>query len=134
MRSTLALAAACLALIAAVASALSAQGDVIVFFLILGVVAVVIAVLCAGPWTRPARLAARALAVAWGIAAIWIGALLVWYQASCACSTAVPLEPDPSVAGIPTTLFHLLATYLGGVLVVVATFSDRLATRGAGRR
>lgn len=134
MRSVLALVAAALALIAAGVSAVSGEDDVVAFFVTLAVVAGVIAVLCTEPFTRPKRLIARTLAVAWAIAAIWIGALLVWYQTSCACSSTVPLDPVPSVSGIPTTLFHLLATYLGGTLVVVATFSGRLAARGAGRR
>ena len=135
MRSVLALVAAALALIAAGVSAVSGEDDVVAFFVTLAVVAGVIAVLCTEPFTRPeAVLIARTLAVAWAIAATWIGALLVGYQTSCACSSTVPLSPDPSVSGIPTTLFHLLATYLGGTLVVVATFSGRLAARGAGRR
>lgn len=130
VRSTLALVAAGLSAIAAVASAVAGEDDVIAFFLVMTAVAVVIAVLGARPWTGAARLVARTLAVAWVVAAIWIGALLVWYQGSCACSSAVPVGPGPNVAGVPTTLFHLLATYLGGALVVVATFSGRLAARG----
>ncbi len=114
MRTALALGAAVLSLVAALASALAGEDDMIVFFLVLAGVAVVIAALTTGPWTRPARLVARTLAVAWVVAAIWIGALLVWYQSLCACSSPAPIGPPPNVAGIPTTLFHLLATYLGG--------------------
>ena len=134
MRSALALLAAGPALVAAGASAVSGEQDVIAFFVALAVVAGVIAALCTGPFTGARRMIARTLAVAWAIAAIWIGALLVWYQTSCACSGTVPVDPGPNVAGLPTTLVHLLATYLGGALVVVATFSGRLAARGAGRR
>lgn len=134
MRTTLALGAAALALIAAFASGVSGETDVIGFFLVLTAAAIVIAALATGPWTRPARLLARTIAVAWVVAAVWIGALLVFYQAACGCSSPVPIDPPPNMAGIPTTLFHLLATYLGGALVIVATFSGRLAARGAGRR
>ena len=134
MRSALALAAAGLALIAAAASAVSGEDDVVAIFLVLTVVAVVIAVLCAGSWSGRARVAARTLAVLWVVAAVWIGVLLVVYQTSCACSSAVLVGPDPNVAGIPTTFFHLLATYLGGAFVGVATFSGRLAAHGAERR
>ena len=134
MRSVLAFVAAGLALIAAGASIVSGDDDVVGFFLVLTVVAVVIAVICARPSTGRARIVARVLAGAWAFAAIWIAVLLGWYQTSCACSIPVPVEPGPNVAGLPTTLFHLLATYVGGVLVVVATFSDRLATRADERR
>ena len=134
MRTVLALAAAALAIVAALVSAVSGEDDVIAFFLVLAGGALIIALLTAGPWTRPARLAARALAVAWAVTAAWIGVLLAWYQTACACSSAGPIDPDPNVAGIPVTVFHLLATYLGGALVVVATFSARLAAHGAERR
>ena len=134
MRTVLALAAAVLAAVAALASAIAGEDDVIAFFLVLAGGAVIIAALTAGPWTRPARLAARTLAVAWAVTAVWIGVLLAWYQTSCACSTPVPIDPAPNVVGIPVTVVHLLATYLGGALVVVATFSGRLAARAAERR
>jgi hypothetical protein len=133
MRSKLAIVAAILAGLAAIASWWSHEDDTVAFFLVLGAVAVVIAALANGPWTGRRRLVGRSLAVAWVVAAAWIGILLVGYQTSCACSTTVLSGPDSNVAGIPTTLFHLLATYLGGALVVVATFSGRLATRAAER-
>jgi hypothetical protein len=134
MRSALALAAAFLAALAAVASWWSGEDDTIAFFVVLAVVAVAIAALANGSWVGRRRLVGRSLAVAWVLAAVWIGVLLVGYQTSCACTTAPLAEPDPNVAGIPTTLFHVLATYVGGVLVAVATFSDRLAAHGAERR
>ena len=129
MRTSLALGAALLSVGAAIASAVSGEGDVIVFFAVLAAVAVIIAALAAGPWTRPARLVARSLAVGWVVAAVWIAGLLVWYQSTCGCSSPAPSGPPPNVGGIPTTIFHLLATYVGGALVTVATFSDRIAAR-----
>ena len=134
MRSALALAAAFLAALAAVASWWSGEDDTVAFFAVLAVVAVAIAALANGSWVGRRRLAGRSLAIAWALAAVWIGVLLVGYQTSCACTTAPLAGPDPNVAGIPTTLFHVLATYLGAALVVVATFSDRLGARADGRR
>ena len=74
MRSELALAAAVLAGLAAIASWWSHEDDTVAFFLVLGAVAVVIAALANGSWTGAAALVARSLAVAWVVAAGWIGA------------------------------------------------------------
>lgn len=127
MRTILALVASGLSALAALASMATGQGDFAPFFFGLAVMAAVVAWLL-GPgrrWPR-ARAIAKGAAVVWVIAAIWIALLLLWWQALCACSYAEPIGPPPNVAGIPTTLFQLAATYLGGAFVVVAAFSGRL--------
>lgn len=134
MRTILAMAASGLGLLAGVVSIAGGQGDFAPFFFALSGFAGIIAWLI-GPGARPprARMIAKGLAVLWAIVAIWIGLLLLWWQASCACSYPEPIGPPPNVAGIPTTVFQLTATYLGGALVVVAAFSRRLGPRGEAR-
>lgn len=131
MRTILALGASGLSVLAALASIAGGQGDFAPFFFGLAVVAAVVAwLLGPGRQLPRARTIAKSLAVLWAIGAIWIALLLLWWQAMCACSSPEPVGPPPNVVGIPTTVFQLAATYLGGAFVIVAAFSRRLDRRG----
>ena len=134
MRTILAAAAAVLAVVAAIVAGQTGEADKVPFFIVMAAGAIVVASLTAGPWTRPSRLLARTIAVAWIGTAVWVAALLVWERTLCACSGPTPPLESPNVGGIPTTWFHLAATYLGGALVLVAAFSDLPGVRGAARR
>lgn len=133
LRVGLSLGAAALALVADVVSQLDGDTDLVPFFAILAVAAFVVAVAVGSPFQGRHRLVARAVTVGWAIAAVWIGALLVMYQVSCACSRAGPLAPEATYLGLPATAYHLAATYLGGALLLVATFgrSTRDARTGS---
>ncbi len=122
MRTILAATAAVLAILAAAASAIAGDSDLIAFFVVLAAVATIIAALASGRWVGPPRNIARVLALGWVGTAIWIAGLLVIYQGACGCSRPEPALVPPNVLGIPSTLFHLVATYVGGSLVVGAAF------------
>jgi hypothetical protein len=141
-RSALALAASALAGLATVVSSDAGDGDLVPFFVILTFGAGVIAALVRTPFEGQRRAVARLLSVAWLVAAVWIGSLLVWYQVACGCSRpmAEGLPPEPMYLGLPPSAFHLAATYAGMALVLVATFGraerrrqDRRATNSSNR-
>ncbi len=128
MRTILALAASGLSVLALAVSLATGGDDIAPFFAVLAVAAAVIAWLVRpGDHSVWAGRSARGLAVLWVGAAVWIAVLLVMFRTMCGCSYAEPVAPPPNVAGIPATVFHLAATYLGGAFVVVAAFSRRLA-------
>jgi hypothetical protein len=126
MRSFLTIVAAVLALGAALVSISTGDRDVVPFFLLLTVVAAVLALLTViGPWSGARRIVGRILALGWLVTAAWIGGLLVWYQVACACSSPEPVGPTPDVLGLPAAAYQLIATFGGAALVVVATFGGR---------
>ena len=119
----LALAASALAAVATVISSLDGDLDLVPFFVLLTFAGGLIAVLLHPPVGGSGRLAARVLALAWAGAAIWAGALLVWYQVACGCSSPPPV-PEATYLGIPASAFHFAAAFVGGALVVVAAFGS----------
>lgn len=70
---------------------------------------------------------ARGIGVVWPGAAGWIGVLLIWERATCACSSPLPMD-EAAYLGLTATVYHLAGVYLGGALMAVAAFSRRLAT------
>ncbi len=124
-RSVLCLLASALAAIAAVLSSLDGDLDLVPFFVGLTFAAGLLAWAVHPPMMGARRTFARLAAIAWVSAAIWIGGLLVMYQATCGCSRAAPTSPVQTYLGLPATAYHLAATYLGGALVVVAVFGLR---------
>ena len=119
----LAVAASALAALTTVISSLDGDLDLVPFFAALTFGGGLIAVLLQPPVTRQARTIARLLALGWAGAAIWAGALLVWYQTACGCSSPPP-APVQMYLGVPATVFHLAAAFGGGALVNVATFGS----------
>ena len=128
-RSTLALAAAALAALAAVVASLDGDADIVPFFVALTLAGGVGAWAVHEPFAGRRILLAGGLAVAWLGAAGWIGALLLWYQATCACSYPVQ-PPEATYLGLTATAYHLAGVYLGGTLMAVAAFSRTLQRSG----
>ncbi len=55
---------------------------------------------------------------AWVVAAVWIGVLLLMYQAMCGCSSP-PRPRELTYLGLTATAYHLVGLY-GGMALVVA--------------
>ncbi len=123
----LALAASGLAAVATAISSLDGDADLVPFFVLLTFAGGLIAVLLQPPIAGFRRTFARFLALGWVGAAIWAGALLVWYQVACGCSSPPP-APVATYLGIPASAFHLTAAFVGGALVLVATFGSPART------
>lgn len=68
---------------------------------------------------------AKAIAVAWLGAAAWVGVLLSMYQAS----SRPPTAPEAHYLGLTATAYHLLALYVGALLVTLAAFGPRRLDR-----
>ena len=119
MRSVLGLAASALAGIAAIVADL--DGGIAPFFVGLTFFAGVEAWATQSPYAGPRRILARAIAVVWLVAAVWVGVLLVWYQAACACSGPPPPPPNLYV-GLPGTVYQLLGLYGGLILILASAF------------
>jgi hypothetical protein len=120
----LALAASALAGVATAIASLDGDLDLVPFFVSLTFAGGLIAVLLQPPLEPTRRNVARVLALAWAGAAIWAGALLVWYQAACGCSSPPP-APVATYLGIPATAYHVAATFGGAAFVTVAAFGSR---------
>jgi hypothetical protein len=132
----LALAAAALAAVPLRFSRIDGDADLDSFFVILAGAAVVVALLLGrDPAGRRRVLTARAIAVAWLIVGAVILVLLGMSGITCGCSSPDPasLPPAPTLAGLPATAFHVLATYGGGLLVAIAAFVPRRSHRRSER-
>lgn len=73
----------------------------------------------------------------WLLAAIWIGILLVTYQAMCACSSP-PRSAEATYLGLSATVYHLAGVYggllfatLAAILVERRTRRERTTAAGA---
>jgi len=119
MRSPLGLAASALAAIAAIVA--DVDGGETAFFIGLTFFAGVEAWAAQSPFAGRRRIIARAIAVVWFVAALWIGALLLWYQAACACSGPPP-SPTTLYLGLPGTVYHMVGLYGGLVLILASAF------------
>jgi hypothetical protein len=129
LRSILGLAASALAGVAAIVADL--DGGVAPFFVGLTFVAGVEAWAAQSPFAGTRRFLARGIAVAWLVAALWIGFLGVWFGLACGCSG--PPKPPPSLyLGVPGTAYQLLGLYGGLILVLGSAFGpDRWFKRAA---
>ncbi len=125
-RSTLALAASFLAGVAAVVSSLDGDVDLVPSFVGLTFIGGIGAWAVGDPYVGPRKILARVIGVIWLVAAVWIGGLLLWFQAACGCSGPPP-SPEATYLGLTATVFHLVAVYLGGALMAVAAFGRSLA-------
>jgi hypothetical protein len=128
-RSTLALGAILLAGLAAVVASQDGDADIVPFFVALTVAGGIGAWAVHEPYEKQRRMLARGIAIVWLGAAVWIGVLLLMYQAACACSMPAPIAPEATYLGLTATVYHLAAVYVGGALMAVAAFSRALATR-----
>jgi hypothetical protein len=121
MRSILALAASALAAVAAIVADL--DGGVAPFFVGLTFFAGVEAWATQSPYTGPRRIVARAIAVVWLVAAVWIGVLLVMYQTACGCSSPSP-PPTNFYIGLPGVIYELVGLYGGLILILASAFGN----------
>jgi hypothetical protein len=67
------------------------------------------------------RRSAQGIALAWVAAAVWIGVLLMMFQAS----SGPPPAPEERYLGLTATFFHMAAVYGGALLASVAAFGPR---------
>jgi hypothetical protein len=126
-RSSLAIGAALLAGLAGVVASQDGDADIVPFFIGLTVLAGLGAWALHEPYDGQRRLLSRGIGVTWLGAAGWIGALLLWQQALCGCSSPPPV-PEETYLGLTATIYHLAGVYLGGALMAVAAFSRRLGS------
>jgi len=136
MRSLFGLGASALAALAAVIASDSRNGDIVPFFISLTFVGGVLAWAVHEPFIGIRRRIARAIALAWAVAAVWAGGLLVMVLTVWASSIGLTPTPEATYLGLPATIYHLAGLYGGFVLVAVATFGpepwlERLGARTA---
>ncbi len=121
MRGVLGLAASGLAGLAAVIASLDGDGDIVPFFVGLTFAGGVAAWSAHPPFEGVRQRVARAIAIVWLVAAVWVAVLLVMsvtvWQAS-----SPPRLPEQTYLGIPATAYHLLGLYGGTVLVLLLAF------------
>ena len=126
-RSTLAIGASALAGIAGVVASQAGDASLVPFFIGLTFLGGIGAWAVQEPYTGQRLMLARGIAGLWLVAAGWIAVLLLMERVACGCSSPPPL-PDETYVGLPATVYHVAAVYLGGALMTVAAFSRRLST------
>jgi hypothetical protein len=120
MRSVLGLIASALAGLAAAIASLGNDSEIVPFFVALTFVGGVAAWSAHPPFGGQRRRLAQAVAVAWLVAAVWVGVLLLTYVGMQSGSSSE--DPEQAYLGIPATAFHLVGLYGGAVLVLVLAF------------
>lgn len=123
-RASLAISASAFAALAAVVASLDGDADIVPFFVGLTFAGGVAAWALHEPISASRRLVAKGIGAVWVIAAVWIGALLVWAGVLCGCSYPVR-PPEATYLGLTATVYHLVGLYLGGALMFVAAYSRR---------
>ena len=130
MRSVLGLAASVLAGLAAVVASLDGDDDLVPFFVLLTFAGGVAAWAAHRPFVGARRRIAQGIAIVWSVAALWVAALLVAFQAS----SSPPAELGQTYVGLTATVYHVVGMYAGGVLVLLLAFGrDRWFERSASR-
>ena len=122
MRSALGLAASALAGLAAVIASLDGDGDIVPFFVGLTFAGGVAAWAAHPPFVGSRARIAKAVALVWLVAAIWVGVLLMMYITVWQPSSPGPSVPVQTYLGIPATVYHLVGLYGGCVLVLLLAF------------
>ena len=125
-RSLLAFGASLLAAVAAIVASQDGDTDMVPFFIGLTLLGGIGAWAVHEPYSGTRRLLGRIIAVGWVVVAIFVGGLLLWYQALCACTGPVP-PPEATYIGLTATFYRLAALFVGGALMAVAAFSRALA-------
>lgn len=118
MRSILGLVASALAGLAAVIASLEGHGDIVPFFVLLTFAGGVAAWAAESPFVGARRRLARGIALAWLLAAVWVGVLLIAYVAA----SNAPAGLGQAYLGVPATVYHLVGLYAGSVLVLLLAF------------
>jgi hypothetical protein len=119
-----------LAAVAGLLAEVDGDSDIVPFFVGLTAAAGIHLWAVGDPFNGLRRRVAWTIVALWLLAAIWIGVLLVMYQAMCACS-----RPPPSIEatylGLTATVYHLTGLYGGLLLAIVAA---AVAERGGAKR
>lgn len=118
MRSILGLVASGLAGLAAVIASWEGHGDIVPFFVLLTFAGGVAAWAAESPFVGARRRLARGIALAWLLAAVWVGVLLIAYVAA----SNAPAGLGQAYLGVPATVYHLVGLYAGSVLVLLLAF------------
>ncbi len=119
MRVWLSGGATVLAVAAAVVSVPEHATTPLVFFVIAGALAGIQTWAARAPFAGRRRDLSIAIAGMWLIAAVAIGALLLYFQA--AASRPEP-TPEATYLGLTATTYHLVALYGGAILVTLSAF------------
>ena len=121
-RPWLSVAAIVLATVAIAVSWLDGAGEPLSFFAAAAVVALAQAWTGREPFVGWRRRASIGFALAWIITATWIGALLLQYQFMYGSASQAQPGPEATYLGLAATAYHLVALYVGGLLVTLAAF------------
>jgi hypothetical protein len=130
MRSLLALVATGSTAVAALVSALDGGGPELAFFAALTAAGLVAAGALTPLAGAPGKVVAAMVAAAWTTAGVWIGVLLLMFQAACGCSRPEP-PAEATYLGLTATTYHLLAMYGSNALIVVAAFGRSAFLNGS---
>ncbi|HEX2141539.1 MAG TPA: hypothetical protein VHK28_04575 [Candidatus Limnocylindria bacterium] len=123
-----AIGAAALAALAGLVAYIDGDHDIAPFFVALALAGGIQAAIVRQPFRGGRRAVAWAIAGGWLIAAVWIGALLAWWQAMCACSYP-PRSPEETYLGLTATAYHLIGVYGGAALVIASAVTAELRRR-----
>ncbi len=123
MRSALGLGASALAGLAAAIASLDGDADIVPFFVGLTFAGGVAAWAAYPPFEGGRRRIAQGIALAWIVAAVWVGALLVMFVTVWQSSTLGPSPtPEETYLGLPASVYHLIGLYAGAVLMPLLAF------------
>jgi hypothetical protein len=122
MRVGAALVASALAGVAAILASIDGDSDIVPFFVALTFLGGVAAWAVDNPQEAWRRYLVRSIALAWLVAAVWVGGLLAMYQAMCACSFP-PRPPEATYLGLTATVYHLVGLYGGLAAIALAAFA-----------
>jgi hypothetical protein len=122
MRGVLGLVASALAGLAAIVASLDGEGDIVPFFVGLTFAGGLAAWAAHPPFAGMRRRVAQFVAVAWLVAACWVGVLLVMSLTLWQGSSSPPPIPEATYVGLPATSYHLVGLYAGAVFVLLLAF------------
>jgi hypothetical protein len=120
--------AAALAASAGLVAYLDGDHDIAPFFVALTLAGGIEAAVVRQPFRGARRAVAWTVVGGWVIAALWIGVLLAWWQAMCACSYP-PRPPEETYLGLTATAYHLIGVYGGAALVIASAVAAELRRR-----
>ena len=127
MRALFAVAAAALATIASVLASLDGHADFVPFYAGLSFCAAIAAAVAHEPFVGTRRQVARAAAVVWAVAALWVGVLFVMANSVWQASGPPP-TPEQAFLGIPASVYYAAALYGGALLMLLVAVTPDSGT------
>jgi hypothetical protein len=122
------LAASFLAGLAAIVGSQTGDVDIVPFFIGLSLMGGVEAWAAREPSEPWQTMVAKAVALVWLIAAVWVGVLLAWEAAYYGASRP-PSEMPRTFLSVPVSAYHLLGLYGGAALVMWSAFGPAVGRR-----